>query len=99
LLPHQLSLRISDYYPTGVGQYNPVPIETAPLLYIGLNSLPASMLTVITVQFEAHSAEAYLLAAFAILLDFTSGSLADKEVHCANGNQYYDSESYKETKS
>jgi hypothetical protein len=32
-------------------------------------------------------------------MDFTSGSLADKEVYRANGNQYYDSESYKETKS
>jgi hypothetical protein len=49
ILPQQLSFRVSDYYPTGVGEYNPVPIETPPLLYIGLNSLPAPVFTVITV--------------------------------------------------
>jgi hypothetical protein len=40
----------------------------------------------------------YLLAAFAILLDFTASSPTDKEVYCANGNQYYDTESNKEPK-
>jgi hypothetical protein len=54
---------------------------------------------VITVQLEFRPAKTYLLASFPVLPDFSSGSLADKEVYRANGNQYYDSESYKETKS
>jgi hypothetical protein len=52
------------------------------------------MLAVITVQLKSHSGEAHLLTSLAIPADFTSGSLADKEVYRANCNQYHEGEGY-----
>jgi len=92
LLSQQLSLRIGDYYAIGVSHYDSLSIEAAPLLNIGLNSLPVASLKVVAAKLEAHPAEACLLNSLPVLTDFTSGSLADKEVYRAHCNQYYESE-------
>jgi hypothetical protein len=89
LLPQQLPLGISNYYPAGVCQYNPSSVETPPLLYIGLNSFPTPMLAVVTVQLKCHPSKAGLLASFTIPADLNLSSLADKEVYRTNYNQYY----------
>lgn len=45
-----------------------------------------------------HPGDAYLLATFPILADFTPGAPADEEGYGANGHQYHQGESHQETK-